>query len=329
MFQKHIVLFVSLIFFAACSNAEPVQENSIPEPTVAAIDQDDPSEEIVADAKVPQTTMEAPSAIKPEKNIPEPEQQTEIAESQDENKVEVEKGIVESVEAVANKPAIITPVSTIEAAKLSHESWNALLQKYVTSSGKVDYAGFSKEKEKLQAYLDLLAANPVQKSWSGNEQMAYWINAYNAFTVKLIIDHMPVKSITNIHSGKPWSKKWIKLGDQTYSLDQIENEILRPQFKDARIHFAVNCAAQSCPPLLNKAWTADNLESNFETQAKKFINNPKFNILSEKKVQISKIFEWYSADFGDIVTYLNKYSEVEIKSNAKVTYLEYDWALND
>ncbi|KAA3625880.1 MAG: DUF547 domain-containing protein [Bacteroidetes bacterium] len=186
-----------------------------------------------------------------------------------------------------------------------------------------------KEKVKLQQYLDLLAANPVQNSWSRNKKMAYWINAYNAFTVKLIVDHYPVSSITKIHSGKPWSKKWIKLGSETYSLDQIENEILRPRYKDARIHFAVNCAAKSCPPLLNKAWTAENLEANFEKQARNFINNSNYNKIGEKKVQISKIFEWYAGDFDNIINYLNKYAQITIKSNAKVTYLEYDWALNE
>ena len=159
--------------------------------------------------------------------------------------------------------------------------------------------------------------------------MAFWINAYNAFTVKLIVDNYPVASITKLDGGKPWDRKWIKIGDKTYSLNNIENDILRPQFKDARIHFAVNCAAQSCPPLLNKAWTADNLESNFEKQAKAFVNNPKFNTISAKNVKVSKIFDWYKADFGNLIDFLNKYASTNINGNAKVEYVEYDWALNE
>ena len=213
--------------------------------------------------------------------------------------------------------------------KPDHGVWNQLLGKHVSSSGKVNYKGFKKDISSLKAYLKILAENPIQSNWSRSEKMAYWINAYNAFTVKLIVDNYPISSITKLDGGKPWDKKWIKLGDKTYSLNQIENDILRPQYKDARIHFAVNCAAKSCPPLLNKAWTAKNLESNFERQAKAFINNAQFNKVSAKKIEISKIFEWYAVDFGDIVQYINKYSTIQAKGNAKVSYLEYDWSLNE
>lgn len=215
-----------------------------------------------------------------------------------------------------------------EVAAPSHEAWDALLQKHVNSSGKVNYAGFKADQSKLDAYLKKLSDNPVQSSWSRNEKLAYWINAYNAYTVKLIVDHYPVKSIKDIYGGDPWSKKWIKLGSKTYSLNQIENEIIRPQFKEPRIHFAVNCAAKSCPPLLNRAWTSDKLNTYFDQQAKAFINNPAYNKISAKKVQVSKIFEWYGSDFGNLPGYLNKYATTKISSSAKVEFLEYDWALN-
>ena len=127
--------------------------------------------------------------------------------------------------------------------------WNGLLRKYVNSSGKVNYKGFKSDKSKLDAYLKELENNPIQENWSKAKKMAYWINAYNAFTIKLIVDNYPISSITKLHGGKPWDVKWIKLGGQTYSLNNIENDILRPKYKDARIHFAVNCAAKSCPPL--------------------------------------------------------------------------------
>lgn len=218
---------------------------------------------------------------------------------------------------------------TPKPAKPDHAAWNTLLQKNVSATGKVNYKGFKAQKSTLQSYLDDLAANPPASDWGRKETMAYWINAYNAFTVKLIVDNYPLSSITNLDGGKPWDKKWIKLGDKTYSLNNIENDILRPKYKDARIHFAVNCAAQSCPPLLNKAWTAANLNANFDKQAKAFINNSKFNKISADAVEISKIFEWYAGDFGDIVTYLNKYSTTKINAGAKVSYMEYDWALNE
>lgn len=211
----------------------------------------------------------------------------------------------------------------------SHKAWDQLLQKYVSASGKVNYKGFQQSKTKLNAYLDELAKNPVQDNWSKAEKMAYWINAYNAFTVKLITDNYPITSITKLHNGKPWDVKWIQLGDKTYSLNAIENDILRPQFKDARIHFAINCAAQSCPPLLNRAWTAENLDKYLNQQAKAFINNLTFNKISTNEVQLSKIFEWYAEDFGNLVAFLNKYATTKINANAKIKYVEYDWALNE
>ncbi|MFT6358233.1 MAG: hypothetical protein ACJAYJ_002454 [Saprospiraceae bacterium] len=211
----------------------------------------------------------------------------------------------------------------------NHSAWNDLLEKNVSAAGKVNYKGFKAQKTVLQNYLDELAANPPTNSWGRKEAMSYWINAYNAFTVKLIVDNYPLKSITDLEGGKPWDKKWIKLGGKTYSLNNIENDILRPKYKDARIHFAVNCAAISCPPILNKAWTASNLNANFNRQAKAFINNPKFNKTSADAVEISKIFDWYAADFDDIITYLNKYSTTKINAGAKVSYMEYDWALNE
>ena len=214
-------------------------------------------------------------------------------------------------------------------AKPDHSKWDAILRKYVSASGKVNYKGIKADKAALEGYLKELEQNPIESSWSRNEKMAYWINAYNAYTVKLIVDNYPLTSITKLHGGKPWDVKWIKLGGKTYSLNNIENDILRPQYKDARIHFAVNCAARSCPPLLNKAWTAANLNSNFQKQAKAFVNSSKFNSISADKVVISKIFEWYAGDFGNIITYLNKFANTKINAGAKVSYQEYDWQLNE
>ncbi|MEO1654488.1 MAG: DUF547 domain-containing protein [Bacteroidota bacterium] len=235
-------------------------------------------------------------------------------------KVEDETVAKPQAEAVSAQPA---------PSKPQHQAWDQLLQKYVSASGKVNYNGFKASQAQLQAYLDDLSAHPIQNNWSRDEKMAYWINAYNAFTVKLIVDNYPLSSITKLHGGKPWDVKWIKLGDKTYSLNNIENDILRPVYKDARIHFAVNCAALSCPPLLNQAWTAQNLQANLNSQARKFINNTQYNQVSTDKVAISKIFEWYAVDFGSsIVNYLNQYSGVKIKSDAQVSYQEYNWSLN-
>ena len=192
----------------------------------------------------------------------------------------------------------------------------------------MNYAGFKEDQEALKDYLHMLAGNHPTDAWPRSEKMAYWINAYNAFTIQLILENYPLSSITDLDNGKVWDREWIELGDQTYSLNNIEHNILRPHFQDARIHFAVNCAAESCPPLLNKAYTAQNLKQTLDLQTRSFINNPAYNKISKQSVTVSKIFDWYGEDFDNLIQYLNKYSETTIASNASVSYENYNWSLN-
>jgi hypothetical protein len=211
----------------------------------------------------------------------------------------------------------------------SHEAWDALLRKYVNAKGQVNYKGLKKELPKIQAYLSLLQNTPPQGDWSRADKMAYWINAYNAFTVKLILDNYPLTSIMKLDNGKTWDVKRIRIGNLSYSLNDIEHEQIRKQFNDPRIHFAVNCAAKSCPPLLNKAWTAANLEADLERQTRAFVNNPQANLISVNQASLSKIFEWYAADFGNLADFLNRYSPVKISGKTSIRYQEYDWSLNE
>jgi hypothetical protein len=203
-----------------------------------------------------------------------------------------------------------------------------LLQKYVSNNGNVKYKALQAERAILDSVVAQFQAIAPQKEWSKNERLAYWINAYNLFTVQLIVNNYPVKKITNLDGGKTWDIKRIEIDGKKYSLNQIENEILRPQFKDARIHFAINCAAESCPPLHNRAFTAENVQSLLDKRTRKFIRSSA-NTLTESNIKISKIFDWYSSDFGDIVTFLNKYAAVKIKTDAKVEYKEYIWNINE
>lgn len=267
-----------------------------------------------------------------------------------ETNIEIEESIAQETKPVSEepKPRVLeeaptppvipetnTPKPTVEVKEepvkpaFNHDAFNSLLSKHVSASGKVNYKGFKADEAKLDAYLKTLENTPLDPNWSRSKQMAYYINAYNAATIKLILKNWPVKSIMDLHGGKPWDVKWVKLGGKTLSLNAIENDILRPKYNDARIHFAVNCAAKSCPPLLNKAWTAGNLNKYLDQQARSFINNPTFNALAAGNVEISKIFDWYAADFGDITDYLNQYAKTEINDNAKVAYKEYNWALNN
>lgn len=219
-------------------------------------------------------------------------------------------------------------------AQASTTNYSSLLQKHVTSTGKVNYKTLKTDISKLNTFLSELKENAPKSSWSKNEIKAYWINAYNAFTLKLMLNNYPVKSITDIKYGdkNAWDYTWINIGGEKLSLNDIEHKKLRAKYKDARIHFAVNCASYSCPILLNTAYTAKNLETQLNAQAKKFINDSSRNKISADKVQISEIFKWYKDDFttsGSIIDYLNKYSTVKIKSTASVTYLNYNWNINE
>lgn len=227
------------------------------------------------------------------------------------------------------------PVSAYQAAKtettsaIDHSKWNALLQKNVSKNGNVNYKGFQKDSKQLQSYLELLAANVPTKSTSKNAMLAYWINVYNAFTIKLILDNYPVKSIKYIKD--PWGKKSFTLGNIKYSLEEVEHEILR-KMNEPRIHFAINCASYSCPDLLNEAFTEAELEKQLTRVAKNFINDKSKNTITPNKVEISKIFDWFSGDFkrnGTLIDYLNQYSNVKINKTAKISYKEYNWALNE
>lgn len=222
-----------------------------------------------------------------------------------------------------------TKKTTIEntQTEFGHTPFNTLLNKVVSRSGAVDYQLLKANKQDLDSYCKSLEANAPASSWSRNEKLAYWLNAYNAYTLKLIVENYPLNSITDLNGGKPWDRKWINLDSKTLSLNDIENVIIRPTFKDARIHFAVNCAAKSCPPLANFAFTSRNVQSKMEALTKSFINSS-FNTITADKIVVSKIFDWYGDDFGDLIGFINKYSDVKVNAGAKVEYQEYDWGLN-
>jgi len=212
---------------------------------------------------------------------------------------------------------------------VDHSTWDKLLKKYVADDGDVNYKGFKKDARLLNDYIQYLSTKVPSKNWSKQEKLAYFFNVYNANTIKLIIDNYPTKSIKDI--GNPWSKNRIKIGDENFSLADIEHEVLR-KMNEPRIHFAINCASVSCPKLLNTAYTANNIEALLDRTAKDFITNPEKNKISEHSVQLSKIFKWYKSDFtrnGSLIDYINQYSSVKINPDASIDYLEYNWNLNE
>ncbi|NGY37888.1 DUF547 domain-containing protein [Flavobacterium sp. XN-5] len=222
-----------------------------------------------------------------------------------------------------------TTTATADFQSINHAKWNTLLQKNVSKNGKVNYKAFQKDSKELQSYLNELSGNVPTKSWSKNATLAYWINAYNAYTVKLILDNYPTKSIKEIND--PWGKKFISLGNKKYSLEEIEHEILR-KMDEPRIHFAINCASFSCPNLLNEAYTETKLEKQLVAISKSFINDKTKNTITANEIEISKIFDWFSGDFkkkGSVIDFLNQYSTIKISSKAKVNYKDYNWKLNE
>ena len=222
---------------------------------------------------------------------------------------------------------------------VSHEIFDQLLKRNVTPEGWVRYEGFDKDRAELKKYLDLLQKNAPNDAWSESEKLAYWINAYNAFTIELVLQHYPVESIKDIGSkiqipfvNTPWDIKFIKIGGNELDLNNIEHSILRKEFDEPRIHFAINCASYSCPVLRNEAYTAGKLEEQLEEQAFAFINDPRRNDISSSSARLSKIFDWFSGDFTKkraLWEYLNQYANTPLNETTKIEYLEYDWALND
>lgn len=223
---------------------------------------------------------------------------------------------------------------------ISHELWDQLLKSYVDDEGMVNYKALKANESQLDKYLDLLKSNgPNENNWSEDEQLAYWINAYNAFTIKLILKYYPIKSIKDIGStiqipfvNTAWDIDFIMIGDEDFTLNNIEHFIIRKDFEEPRIHFALVCAAKSCPKLRNEAYTANQLDEQLTDQTKSFLANPDKNKISEKELKLSKIFSWYGGDFTQemsLVKYLNQFTEVKIDNRAKINFMDYDWSLNE
>lgn len=225
---------------------------------------------------------------------------------------------------------LVSTFTTLQAQQSTNSNnWNELLQKHVSAQGKVDYPSFQKEEPKLNQYVQFLSKTVPSKDASKNKKLAYWINAYNAFTVKLILKHYPLKSIQDLQN--PWKQKFIKLGDQSYSLEQIENDILR-NYGDPRIHFAINCASQSCPKLNNHKYQATKINEQLDEAVTSFLEDSSKNKIQKDKISVSKIFDWYQDDFkeaGGVIPFINQFSKIKVSSSAQIEYKKYDWSLNE
>ena len=231
------------------------------------------------------------------------------------------------------KKLMVLIVASLTFAQVNAQTaiLNDLLQEHVTADGFVDYTSFNKEK--LESYLSYLERTSPEVTWSENKQKAFWINAYNAYTIKKILEYDPLISIVDIKENNQtvWKIPFAKVGGKTYTLDYIEHEILRKNLFDPRIHVGVNCASNSCPKLGNIAFTEENVEATLENLMKIFINDSTKNKITKNKLQISSIFDWFQEDFiknGTVIEYLNTYSKTTINKKIAIHYLKYDWSLN-
>jgi hypothetical protein len=220
---------------------------------------------------------------------------------------------------------------------VDHSLYAGLLKEHV-QDGVVNYQGFKNEEAKLDAYLRLLE-HTNSSVLLRNEQLAFYLNAYNAWTIKLVLGGYPgIKSIKDLGGllSSPWKKEICRIDGRVISLDELEHKIIRPRFHDPRIHFAVNCASKSCPPLLSEPYSGSDLDRQLDAATRAFINDPRSNRLTGETLNASKIFDWYRADFKPgVVDFFLKYAEAEFrahleanKAQLRIEYLDYNWALN-
>ncbi len=237
-------------------------------------------------------------------------------------------------------PALIVAwvLASASAQTVDHRPFNQILRGHVTSDGWVDYASLKRNQRALDAYLDTLDKADLDKL-DRDERLAFWINAYNAATLRLILDHYPLKSIMDIPEADRWKARRWHLSGKVYTLDEIENQQIRPVFREPRIHFALNCASVGCPPLRREAYTGAKLEQQLTEQARAVHADPRFLKLTEDAVHLTKLYEWYADDFKQkdkqLLAYPAQFSPT-LSARLKQTdqppaihYIEYDWTLND
>lgn len=232
---------------------------------------------------------------------------------------------------------------------IDHTHWQKILDSYIVEKKNNNaqppinlfkYGSVSNDdKTVLAQYLKKLQSIDP-RDYAKEEQFAYWVNLYNAATVDLILKNYPVKSITKlggILSFGPWDKEILTVADEAITLNDIEHKILRPIWKDARIHYAVNCASYSCPNLSATAFTSKNADTLLEQAAKDYVNHPRAVHIKDDTLELSEIYKWYAEDFGeseqDVVAHISNYAEPDLAQKLKafdgdIDY-DYDWSLNE
>lgn len=230
--------------------------------------------------------------------------------------------------------------------KVDHRDWDSFLNRYVAMDthgvNRVAYGQVTQtDRTRLKGYLaDLQAVDPVQLT--SDQQLAYWINLYNALTVDVVLDNYPVASIRDIKDGPlsigPWNRPLARVGGETLTLNDIEHRVIRPTFNEPRIHYALNCAAVGCPNLMDRAWRAETLERDLATAEHAYVNDPRgVRFDNRGGLILSKIYIWFREDFGPnekaVLAYIETVAKPELRARLqhtpRVKAYQYDWALND
>ncbi len=240
----------------------------------------------------------------------------------------------------------LTQTAPQPGERIDHRDWSAFLGRYVSQDAqgvnRVDYGQVTQsDRARLDAYLAELQT-VIPGRLTRDQQLAYWINLYNALTVDLILENYPVASIRDINDGAfsfgPWDRPLAQVGGQTLTLNDIEHRIIRPTFKEPRIHYALNCAAVGCPNLMDRAWQANTLERDFAAAEAAYVNDPRGVRFDDRnRLILSKIYIWFREDFGPnekaVVASLEPAAQPPLRSRLqdapRVSAYDYDWALND
>ncbi len=252
-----------------------------------------------------------------------------------------------AVAVAAPKPALWERWARHDAAsveRVDHDAWTALLARRVRRAeagpNRFDYAAVtSAERMDLIAYVERLSAIRVS-GLNRAEQRAFWINLYNALTVKTVLDRWPVSSIREIRSSLlspgPWALELVEVEGQGLTLDDIEHRILRPIWRDARLHYALNCASIGCPSLQPEAFSADNAEALLERGAREYVNDPRAARIEDGRLTVSSLYVWFTQDFGGgdagVIAHLKRYAAPELRAAldgvSQIGRHRYDWSLN-
>jgi hypothetical protein len=215
----------------------------------------------------------------------------------------------------------------------THALFDGVVKAHV-ANGLVDYAALIKDARPLKQYLAALAQVPEDhfKEWSEPQQIAFLANLYNAATLRLILDHYPVKSIKNIGNWRkgPWDQPVVRLFGETITLNSLEHDILRKQYNEPRLHMALVCAARGCPPLRGEAYTAESLDAQLDDQSRTYLATPAGLVIDRKKgiASLSPIFKWYGGDFPSVSAFIEKQTGITM-NGLTLRYLNYDWSLNE